>query len=150
LTGPLFRGAGWPGIETVNSGGLIRQERAAIMTNTLTKSDLLQFTGSETWYRHGLVRDILYTDGAQYVAEKGGGYWLLDEIALANRYEKFVATEAFQLWKLKVKEDRSATLICEDGNCQAVYTKAIEFTDFPLDEIAFYFTSKTILLPSEY
>ena len=35
------------------------------MTNALTKSDLLHFTGSETWYRHGLANDILYTDGAQ-------------------------------------------------------------------------------------
>lgn len=120
------------------------------MSNTLTKSDLLQFTGSGTWYRHGLVRDILYTDGAQYVAEKGGAYWLLDEIALANKFEKSVAAELFQLWKLKVNEDRSAVLTCEDGNCQAIYTKAIPFTDFPLDEITFYLIDKTILLPREY
>ena len=120
------------------------------MTNTLTKTDLLHFTGSETWYRHGLVRDILYTDGAQYVAEQGGAYWLLDEIVLAQKFDVKIASEPFQLWKLKVKEDHSAVLTCEDGNCQAVYTKAIEFTDFPLDEIAFYFTNKTILLPSEY
>jgi hypothetical protein len=149
LTGPLVRGAGRPGIETVNSGGSKRQERAATMTNTLTKSDLFHFTGSETWYRHGLVRDILYTDGAQYVAEKGGAYWLLDEIAFAQKTEEVVAREPFQLWKLKVKDCRG-TLTCEDGNCQAIYTKAIEFTDFPLDEIALYFTNKTILLPSEY
>lgn len=120
------------------------------MTNTLTKTDLLHFTGSETWYRHGLVRDILYTDGAQYVAEQGGAYWLLDEIVLAQKFDVKIASEPFQLWKLKVKEDHSAVLTCEDDNCQAVYTKAIEFTDFPLDEIAFYFTNKTILLPSEY
>jgi len=28
-------------------------------TKTLNKSDLHQFTGSETWYRHSLVRDVL-------------------------------------------------------------------------------------------
>ena len=48
---------------------------------TLNKSDLAQFTGSEQWYRHGLVRSILFTDGAKYVADKAGAYWLLDEIA---------------------------------------------------------------------
>lgn len=119
------------------------------MTKTLTKSDLLQFSGSETWYRHGLVRDVVYTEGAQFVAERGGAYWLLDEIAFAQKAVKAVAAEPFQLWKLKVKDAR-ATLICENGNCEAVFTKAIEYTDFPLDEIAFYFTNQTILLPSEY
>ena len=119
------------------------------MTKTLTKADLLHFTGSETWYRHGLARDILYTDGAQYVAEQGGAYWLLDEIAFAQKSESCVARQPFQLWRLKVKDAR-ATLTCEDGNGEHVYTKAIEFTDFPLNEIAFYFVNKTILLPSEY
>lgn len=53
-------------------------------TATLTTADLRQFNGSENWYRHSLNRDILYTDGAQYVAEAGGAYWLLDEIALGE------------------------------------------------------------------
>ena len=39
---------------------------------------------------------------------------------------------------------------CDDGNGNAVYSKRIPFTDFPLEEMAFYFTNKTILLPSEY
>jgi hypothetical protein len=50
----------------------------------LTKAELRQFTGSEQWYRHGLVRSVLFTDGAKYVADQGGAYWLLDEIALAS------------------------------------------------------------------
>jgi hypothetical protein len=54
-------------------------------TKTLTKSDLSQFTGSEQWYRHGLVRDVLFTDGAKYVADAGGAYWLIDKIAFARR-----------------------------------------------------------------
>ncbi len=32
-------------------------------TKTLSKSDLAQFTGSENWYRHGINRNVLYTDG---------------------------------------------------------------------------------------
>ena len=46
--------------------------------------------------------------------------------------------------------DHTATLACEDGNGGVVFTKAIEYTDFPLAEIALYFLNKTILLPSEY
>jgi hypothetical protein len=51
-------------------------------TKTLSKSDLAQFTGSENWYWHGINRNVLYTDGARHVAEHGGAYWLLDEIAI--------------------------------------------------------------------
>ena len=122
------------------------------MTNTATLSEaqLRQFTGSENWYRHGINRSVLFTDGAKYVADQGGAYWLLDEIALAQSFEKSVAGEAFQLWKLTVKPDHTASLVCEDGNGHAVYSKEITFTDFPLEEIAIYFTDNTILLPSEY
>jgi hypothetical protein len=120
------------------------------MTNTLTQADLRQFTGTEHWYRHGLVRDVLFTDGAKYVADQGGAYWLLDEIALAQKFESAVAAEEFQHWKLTVNPDRTANLVCDDGNGRILLTKHIESTDFPLDSISFYCTDRTILLPSEY
>ena len=77
---------------------------------------------------------MLFTDGAKYVADEAGAYWLLDEIALAQRYQTSVAGEAFQLWKLQVDRRPTAMLTCEDGNGRAVYSKAIEYTDFPLPE----------------
>jgi hypothetical protein len=63
---------------------------------TLNADDLTQFTGTEQWYRHSINRTVLYTDEAQYVAENGGAYWLLDEIALIQRYDEKVAAEEFQ------------------------------------------------------
>jgi hypothetical protein len=72
-----------------------------------------QFTGSEHWYRFGLDPRITCTDGAKHVADTAGAYWLLDEIALAQRYVKEVAAEGFQVWKLAVNSDSSATLSCE-------------------------------------
>ncbi len=117
---------------------------------TLTKADLRQFTGSERLYRHAMVRDVLYTDGVQYVAETAGACWLIDEIAFAQRSERRVAAEEFQLWKLKVNPGHTARLACEDGNGRTVFSKEIEYSDFPLEEITLYFTNKTILLPSEY
>ncbi len=121
------------------------------MTHTqLTKADLAQFTGSETWYRHALVRSFLFTDGAKFLADRAGAYWLLDEIALAQRYDKAVAAEEFQFWTLMVKPDRTAVLTCDDGNGTIVLRKELPFTDFPLDEIKLYCTNSTILLPSEY
>ena len=53
---------------------------------------------------------IYYTDGAKYVAETAGAYWLLDDIAFAQRGDKRVAAEAFQLWTLRVHPDRTPTL----------------------------------------
>ena len=114
------------------------------------KADLTQFTGTEQYYRHGINRRVLFTDGAKYVADTAGAYWLLDEIALIQPHNKRVAAEEFQVWKLVVRPDRRATLTCDDGNDNIVYTKEIKYTDFPLDEITFYFTNNVIHLPSEY
>lgn len=118
--------------------------------DVLTANDLRQFTGTEQWYRHGLVRHVLFTDGAKYLADRAGAYWLLDEIAFAQRGNNAVATEPFQLWTLQVNADQTATLTCEDGNGRAVFTKRLDYTDFPLPTIRLYFTDNVILLPSEY
>ena len=56
----------------------------------------------------------------------------------------------FQVWNLKVRSDRSATVFCDDGNGKPVYTQEIPFTDFPLDEVKLYFANNVIHLPSEY
>ena len=78
----------------------------------LSNSVLMQFTGTENWYRHGLNRAVLFTDGAKHVADAGGAYWLLDEIALAQRYVKAVAAETFQLWRLSVHPGQTGILTC--------------------------------------
>lgn len=117
----------------------------------LSSADLQQFSGSESIYRHGLIRTVLYTDGIHYVAENAGAYWLIDEIALAQRFNKKIAVEEFQLWTLTVNlEDHTAVLTCDDGNNNVVFRKEILFTDFPLPAIKLYFINNTICLPSEY
>lgn len=116
----------------------------------LTTNALRTFTGTEHWYPHPLVPGVVYTDGARYVAVHGGAYWLLDEIALAQRFRPAVAAEEFQLWKLTVKADQTAVLVCENDNGGLVCAKVIDYTDFPLPEITLYFTNDVILLPSEY
>ena len=112
--------------------------------------DLHHFTGSENWYRHALNRSVLYTDGAKHVADTAGAYWLLDEIALAQRFEPKVKAEAFQLLKLAVAMDNTALLTCDDGDGRIVLSKAIPFTDSPAPGIEFYCCNSTIHLPSEY
>ena len=111
---------------------------------------LAQFTGSQNFYRHGLVREVLYTEGVEYVVDNAGAYWLLDEIALAQRHIIPVKREDFQVWDLKVNADQTAILTCGDGNGLEVYSKHIEFTDFPEPGIRFYYADWVIHLPSEY
>jgi len=116
---------------------------------TIDESELASFTGSEQWFRHWLGK-VLFTDGAKYVADQAGAYWLIDEIVLAQNRPKIKAEE-FQVWVLRVDlEKRKAVLTCDDGNGNVVFTKHINFTDFPMAEIRFYYTDNTILLPSEY
>jgi hypothetical protein len=126
-----------------------------IMSRDFSLAEFDQFTGTETWFRHGLVRNVLYTEGARHVAERGGAYWLLDEIALAQRFEPAVrALEDMQCWTLTVAADGSARLRCTDGDGAEVFAKAIPWTDFPLPSVRLWVEgdgeTRVILLPSEH
>jgi len=118
-----------------------------------TVEDLKQFTGSEQFYRHGLSRNHIYTEGVQFLAERAQAYWLLDKIALHGSSK--IARERFQVWKLTVNPDGSAALTTEDGNNNVLRTEKLSFTDFPLREISLWAVRNelngfTIMLPSEY
>ena len=117
----------------------------------LSEADLRQFFGgTDSYYRHAINRNVLFTDGAKYVADEGGAYWLLDEIALAQGHLGELRGQPFQVWKLEVRPDRSATLRVEDGNYNLLFEKDIEFTDFPVAEIVLWFSNNVIYLPVEH
>lgn len=118
--------------------------------HTLQVSDLLQFTGTELWYRHSQVRKVRYTDGVKHVAEKGGAYWLLDIIAFSQILERSVFLAEFQVWTLKVHPDKTAILTCEDGNKNEIFRQELEYTDFPIARVILWYSNNTILLPSEW
>ncbi|MEL6499779.1 MAG: DUF6876 family protein [Cyanobacteria bacterium J06623_1] len=138
--------------QKVNAAALpSRQFKGTAMT--ITHQDLRQFTGTETYYRHSLARNYLYTDGVQYLAEKAGAYWLVDAIVFNQMEKPFSnnpALAAFQCWTLKVTEGSRATLTCDDGNKNIVFTQQIPFTDFSLKEISLWLENKVLLLPSEH
>ena len=124
------------------------------MTDTLNQprlneADLAQFTGTEQWHRHGFMRSVLYTDGAKYVADTAGAYWLIDDIAFAQADPR-IAGEDFQVWKLAVRPDTTATLTCEDGNGRVVCRKDLTFTSFPEPGIDLWYSGGVIYLPSEH
>jgi hypothetical protein len=119
------------------------------MKPTLTAADLRQFTGTGQWFRHGLMRKIVYTEGVQYVADNAGAYWLIDKVATLQLEPK-VRAEDWQSWKLTVDDKQAAMLTCDDGNGNIVYSERIDWTDFPLDQIELWVEGNVILLPSEH
>jgi hypothetical protein len=115
---------------------------------TFNIADLDQFYGSENLYRHAIACDVTYTDGVQFLAEKAGAYWLIDEIALMQR-DPILAGEEFQVWHLLVV-GTAGHLTCDDGDGKVIYEKTITYTDFPAPGVKLYVTGGVIMLPTEY
>ena len=123
------------------------------------RNNLDQFYGTEAY--HVLNASTILTDGAKYVADSCGAYWLMDIIS-SWQTVKTVREEYFQCWKMTVHTDKnggkSATIICEDGNNNFLCKQNIEYTNFPLGEITLWAEwssdgNKDILviyLPSEH
>lgn len=125
-----------------------------------TKQEILDalpnFYGTEAYHQWSpLFRNFVLTDGAKYIAEECGAYWLMDAIAShfpSYRDEEFAVVEL-------MKFDSGWNLQIEDGNGDTLAEQFIEFSDFPLDEITFYVVPqeleygkslRVILLTSEY
>lgn len=130
--------------------------------STFNHDDLRQFTGDLDRYRHSINRRVIYTPGVRYVAEQGGAYWLIDEIALllgSLKMRKATSRDPrvgnLHFWKLTVSDDRSAVLAARaDDGVTPFITRNIPFTDFPLDHVDIWagFDGEhwTLYLPSEH
>jgi hypothetical protein len=111
---------------------------------------LAGFTGTESWFRHWLAKEMLYTDGVEFFAEQGGSagaYWFLDIVA--TEYFPMLREEGSLLIRLMV--DRlKGRIVVEDGNGRVLKEKKIKYTDMQPGEWRFYLTDNVLLLPSEY
>lgn len=114
-------------------------------------AELPNFYGTENYHQwSALFRNFVLTDGAKYIAEECGAYWLMDAVAshLSSYKDEGFVVAKFQAivggWELGIT----------DGNEHSLVTQRIEFTDFPLDEITLYVVKQddlwVVLLPSEY
>lgn len=130
-------------METIEKVAMTREEKAAYL-----KSELRNYCGTETWFRHPL--QFLYTEGVQFLAETAECYWLIDLIFAVQYDQPAVRQEPFQSWDLVIGENKAATLTCEDGNGNIVYTHHLTYTTFPLDKIRLFFTDNVLLLTSEW
>lgn len=105
-----------------------------------------QFTGTEQYYRN--FTGLLYTDGVQYLAEHAGAYWLID---LVGSYQHKLRRVPFQLWELRVNDDKSALVTMrEDDGLRAKVRQEIAYTDFPLQRFSWYTVHNVMMLKGEY
>jgi hypothetical protein len=122
--------------------------------------NLSQFTGTENYHRiQPLASRVLGTDGVAYVAEEMKAHWLVSDImiAIAVKFRRI----PFQVWELKVNDDRTAVLTMrEDKGQKPKYRQKYDYTSFPMKEIKFYAVDgslnpegpvyKILMLPGEY
>ena len=100
-------------------------------------TELNNFNGTENYYR--ITPDTIITDGAKFVADKAGAYWLMT--AIASYLPDFTNKETFIVANLKVTLTATAStalLKLDDGNDNVLAEQFIEYTDFELDEIKLY------------
>ena len=115
-------------------------------------AELPNFYGTENYHKWSILfRNFVLTDGAKYIADECGAYWLMDAIA---SYLSSYKDEGFVVAKFVKADDPNWLLTVEDGNGGCFASQCIEFTNFPLDEITLYVVKQddlyVVLLPSEY
>lgn len=108
------------------------------------ETGMAQCIGTEQYWKNSILC-FQYTDGIKFMWESCEAYWLLVAISSYKR------TEPFQIWTLKVNDDKSAILTMkEDTNEPILVEQKIPYTDFPLDEIEVWLIDGILILKSEY
>jgi hypothetical protein len=112
-------------------------------------SRLCMFTGTEQYHR--LNRKCLLTDGAKYLAEGAGAFWLMDA---ASSYLLELGTNDWFVQVVLKVTGSSAVLTLEDGNGHVRARQEIPYTDFPIPRYTLYACWNgehwVLMLPSEY
>lgn len=119
------------------------------MNAKLDPAILASFIGSTQYWR--INRRCVITDGAKYLADAAGAYWLID--AAASYLIELGNADWFVLIRLRVCE-RTALLSFEDGSGQLYASQSIPWRDIPLAEQLLYAgwdgSQWVLMLPSEY
>lgn len=91
-------------------------------------ADLNQFIGTNAYHRY--QPGWVLTDGAKYLAEGAGCYWLYD-IAWSVSGKLDVS---FNTLEIQQTEADGCRVFVTDGNNNELYTQDVEHTDFPFNE----------------
>ena len=119
---------------------------------------LSQFTGTVNYHRFNPFCEMVLTDGAQYLAEKAGCYWLFEIIAGAQCEKKVTDNRGFIVWRIVVNNDDSCvvegykdSLFIQEN---LLHKQEITYTNFKqksgLSKFEFYQEGDVILLKSEH
>ena len=110
------------------------------------EAELAQFHGTLQYYKN--FTGLVYTDGIMYLAERAACHWLID---LVGSYQPQLRDVPFQLWRIDVRDDKSAlvTMVQDTGQPLKV-RQEIPFTDFPMSEFELFCIDNVMLLKSEY
>lgn len=120
--------------------------------------------GANSFFRHPLARNLVYTDGVRDVAEAAGAYWLLDIIGtevtpiLLKSFTDGI--ESFSIIKVTVKNEKAIIEMTYSDYAPPAWSRKIEYTDFPSGTWTFYLAvdesekpgcfHTTLILPSEH
>lgn len=125
---------------------------------TTTESDailssLRNFNGTEAYHRWSVLFPDVLTDGAKYLAEKAGMFWLMD---IVGSVRAKILKEGFGNVKLTLTPSKphAAEVTIDDGNGRVFYKQNIQYTDCPFPSIGLFAAPMgerlVIMLPSEY
>ena len=115
------------------------------------QSHLAQCSGTEQYHR--THPGLLATDGAKYLADAAGAYWLLDIVwsVLRKITDEFAVLEL----TLEAGSSRAEVAIHDGREPKTIYhQQSIPYTDFPLSSVKLYVQEngleRVVMLPSEY
>lgn len=109
--------------------------------------------GCNSYMRHPLARKFIYTDGVQEVADLCDAHWLLDIIgteavpALLSNYRETYAN--IGLIEISVLDDKAKIWLSTADDVPAIWTRNIEYTDFPAGTWTFKLGVDSIVLKGE-
>lgn len=114
---------------------------------------LAQFTGTDGYVRHGMMRNMLMTDGVTWLTENGCA-WLVDIVA-SYQGSAHIKQQSFQCWRLVVDLNaRAGVVVMDDGNGKEFVRQLIPFTDCPVGELKLYLIEEgdqwVCMVASEY
>jgi hypothetical protein len=94
---------------------------------------------------------ILISGACKFLLDNCDSSFLFDEIIKAQDL-KILQGVKFQVFELrKLKKDLSWILSCQQiSDKKLLISKAISFSNFPIEEITIWLIDKVALLPSEY
>lgn len=97
-----------------------------------------QFTGTESYHRVTFMPNVVATDGVAFLAEHAQAFWLMDVIA--SHLSSVPRAEHFAIARYAGTPGASGLFsLTDDIPANQTYAmQAIEFSDFPLDEIVLY------------